>query len=65
LYDHEFQESRIDVNSSDLRIDYQMPTWIDGITSLNVHFFLVYGIDMRTNEGSTSLIQSVAPPAYQ
>jgi hypothetical protein len=56
LYDHEFQESRIDVVTGDLRLDYNFGTWPSTITSLSVHIYLVYGLDLKTNEYAASIV---------
>ena len=54
LYDHEFQESPLDVAGSDLMVDYQYGTFdstsaMNGNT-INLNFFLIYGNIVRVNE---------------
>ena len=55
LYDHEFQESPLDVAGSDLMVDYQYGTIgtstpaMNGNT-INLNFFLIYGNIVRVNE---------------
>ena len=55
LYDHEFQESPLDVAGSDLMVDYQYgiigtSTPAMNGNTINFNFFLIYGNIVRVNE---------------